>query len=174
LIALSSISDVHCIKSSGQEGFMFEIKSGSGQVKTQHLCTTDDERQKWVYALMKTKKEPNAMPELESSEEAGKDKPEKASKQSKQKSSKVKEESQGQPLNDTKEKTEPKKTKKSEDRPKKKEESDSISKKDKKDTKEGVKSPRKEDKKNDKEKAKQPSDGTPPILKLTTPIKQEL
>lgn len=94
-IALQHVSEVHCIKSSGQDGFMFEIKSSNGQVKTQHLCLSDDERQKWVYAVMKTKSEPSSMPEADSSEEE------------KPKSQKTKEKEK--PAKHTKQKSNPKK-----------------------------------------------------------------
>jgi len=126
-IALSNISDVHCIKNQGQEGFMFEIKSSSGQVKTQHLCNTDEERQKWVYAVMKTRSEPNSMPEEESSEEDSakvKTKPKHTKQKSKPKDEPVSSQSSPPPTTavDTKDKSENKRSKKSEDRSVKKNE----------------------------------------------------
>jgi len=64
-VKLSDISDVQAVKSK-TGGFTFEVKTA--QVRTQHVTKTDEERQKWIYILMKAKTDSEGLKEAESSE----------------------------------------------------------------------------------------------------------
>jgi len=64
-VKLSDISDVQAVKSKSP-GFTFEVKTP--QIRSQHLCKTEDERQKWIYMLMKAKTDTGTMKEFDSSD----------------------------------------------------------------------------------------------------------
>eukprot|EP01128_Nolandella_sp_AFSM9_P010421 TRINITY_DN719_c0_g1_i1.p1 TRINITY_DN719_c0_g1~~TRINITY_DN719_c0_g1_i1.p1 ORF type:complete len:226 (-),score=48.39 TRINITY_DN719_c0_g1_i1:156-833(-) len=51
-IELADVTEVHAVKSK-TTGYMFEVKSQ--RIRSQHICVSDEDRQKWVYIIMKAK-----------------------------------------------------------------------------------------------------------------------
>jgi len=69
---LENVSEVHNIKGqNGVSGYTFEIKSG--ETKTQHICATNEERQDWLYTIMKAKNSPESVEEEPSPREPNND-----------------------------------------------------------------------------------------------------